>query len=92
MRIIGSPGWIARQCRPEISYGVRKMQGVVSKTELKDLKETNQILETTQEYKSDGLLFRSDAICWTYAIVVAVTHAIFAQETVIETDGNAEIP
>ena len=86
--IIGSLGWIARQCHPEISYGVSKMQGAVSKAKMKDLKETNQILETAQEYKSERLLFQSDAICWTDAIVVTITDASFAQETVIETDGN----
>ena len=78
--IIGSLGWIARQCHPEISYGVSKMQGAVSKAKMKDLKETNQILG---EYKSDGLIFRSDAICWSDAIVVTVTVASFAHETVI---------
>ena len=36
--IIGSLGWIARQCHPEISYGVSKMQGAVSKANMKDLK------------------------------------------------------
>ena len=86
--IIGSLGWIARQCHPEISYGVSKMQGVVSKAKVKDLKEANQVLDTAREYKSDGLIFRSDAISWTDAIVVTVSDASFAQETFIEHDGN----
>lgn len=86
--IIGSLGWIARQCHPEISYGVSKMQGAIRKAALKHLRETNQILDTPQGYKPDGLLFRSDAICWTDAIVVTVTDASFAQEAVIETNGN----
>ena len=73
--IIGSLGWIARQCHLEISYGVSKMQGAVSKAKLKDLKERNQVLDTAKEYKSDGLIFRSDEISRTDAIVVTVTDA-----------------
>ena len=60
----------------------------VSKAKLKDLKETNEILSTAQEYRSDGLVFRSDAISWEDAIVVTITDASFAQETVFEHDGT----
>ena len=60
------------------------MQGAVSKAKLKDLNETNQILGTGQKYKSDGLLFRSDAISWENAIVGTVTDASFAQQNMME--------
>ena len=86
--VIGSLGWIARQCHPEISFGVSKGQGAVSKAKMKDLKEANECLNTAREYKSDGLIFRSDAISWENAIVVTVSDASFAQETIIEHDGN----
>ena len=37
--VVGSLGWIARQCRPDLSYYVSKGQGAVTKATLKDLKE-----------------------------------------------------
>ena len=36
--IIGSLGWIARQCRPDLSYEVSHGQSRVSKALLQDLK------------------------------------------------------
>ena len=81
--VIGSLGWIARQCHPELSYSVSKLQGVVSKATLKDLKETNGALDLTMNHAEDGIVFRSDAISWDDAIVVSVTDASFAQEVEI---------
>ena len=39
--VVGSLGWIARQCRPDLSYYVSRLQGAACKAEIKDLKETN---------------------------------------------------
>ena len=86
--VVGSLGWIARQCRPDLSYYVSRLQGAVSKAEIKDLKETNIALQQALEYSDKGIVFRSDAISWATAIVVSVTDASFAQETVIEPNGN----
>jgi hypothetical protein len=88
--VVGSLGWIARQCRPDLSYYVSRLQGAVSRATLKDLKETNQALEQALQYSDSGILFRSDAISWADAIVVSVTDASFAQETVNEPDGTVK--
>ena len=55
---------------------------------MKDLKETNQSLGQARDYSNEGILFRSNAISWDTAMVVTVTDASFAQETVIEPDGK----
>ena len=86
--VIGSLGWIARQCRPDLSYDVSKGQGAVTKATLKDLKETNLAVDRAMEYSEKGIIFRSDAVSWDTAIVVTVSDASFAQETVIEHDGT----
>ena len=57
---------------------------------MKDLKDVNFALAQALEYSDCGILFRSDAISWDTAIVVTVTDASFAQETVIEADGNVK--
>jgi hypothetical protein len=86
--VIGSLGWIARQCRPDVSYGVSKGQSAVSKATLKDLKETNQTLVQVKEFADRGLYYDSSAIAWDSAVVVTVSDASFAQETNIEPDGK----
>ena len=65
-----------------------KGQGAVTKATLKDLKETNMAVDRAMEYSEKGIIFRSDAVSWDTAIVVTVSDASFAQETVIEHDGT----
>ena len=54
------------------------------------MKETNGALEQAIEYSKKGINFKSDAINWTTAIVVSITDASFAQETITEPDGNVK--
>ena len=60
--VIGSLGWIARQCRPDLSYAVSKGQGAVTKATVKDLKETNLALGQAKDYSGTGILFDSKAL------------------------------
>ena len=85
--VTGSLGWIARQCRPGLSYMVSKLQGAVSKATMKDLKETNQALDSAKEYSDMGLWFKHDAIDWSTCLLVTVTDASFAQEVIQEPNG-----
>ena len=43
--VVGSLGWIARRCRPDVSYIASKGQGSVCKATIKDLKEANGALQ-----------------------------------------------
>ena len=88
--VVGSLGWIARQCRPGLSYMVSKLQGAVSKATVQDLKETNSALTMAKDYSDMGITFRSDAVSWTDMIVVTVTDASFAQETDVEPSGRVK--
>ena len=88
--VVGSLGWIARQSRPDLSYYVSAGQGAVCRATLKDLKETNLALDQAKEYSDQGILWRSDAVSWDTAIIVTVTDASFAQETVNEPDGTVK--
>ena len=81
-------GWIARQCRPDLSYDVSKGQGVVTKATLKDLKEANLAVEKAHKNSAKGIIWDSNAISWDTAVVVTISDASFAQETVIEGDGK----
>ena len=63
---------------------VSKLQGVLSKATVGDLKEANQALHAAKEDSHVGIIFHSDAISWDSDIVVTVTNASFAQEVIIE--------
>ena len=52
------------------------------------MKKVNEALAQAQEYSHIGLVFRSDAISWENASVISITDASFAQETVIDPDGQ----
>ena len=86
--VVGSLGWVARQCMPISSYAVSRGQGVVTKAKLKDLKDINQALEQAMEYSDRGLLFKANGVSWDNAIAVIVSDASFAGETIVEADGK----
>ena len=67
---------------------VSKLQGVVSKAKVKDLKETNQAVGMAKEHSDVGITYKSDAISWDDCVVVSAMDASFCQETVIEPSGN----
>ena len=84
---IGSLGWVARQCHPDLSYDVSRGQSVVSQAKLRDFKQANQAIEQAKEFADVGVIYHHDAINWDSVIVVTITDASFAQETVIEANG-----
>jgi hypothetical protein len=86
--VVGSLGWIARQCRPGLSYMVSKLQGIVSKAKVRDLREANQAVGMAKEDSHVGITYKSDAISWDNCVVVTVSDASFCQETVIEPNGT----
>ena len=51
--VVGSVAWLARQCRPQLSYGVNKLQSVCGTATLDDLKFANKLLQKAKE-SSDG--------------------------------------
>ena len=41
--VVGSLAWVARQCRPQLSYGVNKLQSVCGTATLDDLRFANKL-------------------------------------------------
>ena len=60
----------------------------MSKAKLKDLKEANTALQQGKDYSDRGLLFEAKAVSWSNMLVVTVTDASFANETIYEPDGT----
>ena len=57
--VVGSLAWVARQCRPQLSYGVNKLQSVCGTATLDDLRFANKLLQEAKESSDDGLFFKS---------------------------------
>ena len=54
--VVGLLGWLVRQCRPDVSYGVSRHQGVVSSANIKDFNDINGSLRQAQQHSDAGCL------------------------------------
>ena len=57
--VVGSLAWVARQCRPQLSYGVNKLQSVCGTATLDDLRFANKFLQEAKDSLDDGPFFKS---------------------------------
>ena len=75
--VVGSLAWVARQCRPQLSYGVNKLQSVCGTATLDDLRFTNKLLQEATESSDDGLFFKTDFSPGTKMEMLTITDAGF---------------
>ena len=47
--VVGSLAWVARECRPQLTYGVNKLQSVCGTATLDDLRSANKLLQEGKE-------------------------------------------
>ena len=78
--VVGSLAWVARQCRPQFSYGVNKLQSVCGTATLDDLKFANKLQEA-KESSDDGLFFKSGLFTWNKMEMLTITDASFGNES-----------
>ena len=62
--VIGSLGWVARQCRPDISYEVSKGQSCQAKATLDEMKHANEAVKKTQAHSDSGLYYLPGVLTW----------------------------
>ena len=62
--VVGSLAWVARQCRPQLSYGVNMLQSVCGTATLDVLRFANKLLQEAEESSDDGLFFKSGLFTW----------------------------
>jgi hypothetical protein len=83
--VAGSLAFVARQCRPDMSYSVSKLQSLAGPgTTVKDLKHANDVLDYAIKTASKGLTFKANVLDWNDMIVGAISDASFCSEK--ETD------
>ena len=81
--VVAAIAWIARQVRPDLSYGVSKLQSITTRAHVKDLTEANKLLNFALEHSDKGIHFTSKEINWDDMIVCAIIDASFANEKVV---------
>ena len=79
--VVGSQAWVARQCRPQLSYGVNKLQSVCGTATLDDLRFANKLLQEAKESSDDGLFFKSGLFTWNKVEMLTITDASFGNES-----------
>ena len=77
--VIGSLVWVARQCRPQLSYGVNKLQSVCGTATLDDLRFAKKLLQEAKESSDDGLFFKSGLLTWNNVEMLTITDASFGK-------------
>ncbi len=60
--VVGSMSWVPRQCRPDMSYGVSKLQPVALKRRVEDLASANKFLRESLAHAVKGLTFKSGCL------------------------------
>ena len=78
--VVGSLAWVARQCRPQLSYGANKLQSVCGTVTNDDLRFANKLLQEAKESSDDGLFFKSGLFTWNKMEMLTITDASFGNE------------
>ena len=78
--VVGSLAWVARQCRPQLSYGVKKLQSVCGTATLDDLSFANKLLQEAKESSDDGMFFKSALFTWNTMEMLTITDAGIGNE------------
>jgi hypothetical protein len=78
--VVGSLAWVSRQCRPDLSYGVSKLQSICTKARVLDLGMANKLVREGAARSDTGLHFHSGTFRWSDMIAITVSDASHANE------------
>ena len=86
--VLGSIGYVARLCRPELSYRCSALQGKQARPQHQDLVNTNKFLSAAQRTTGNGLRYVKNKIDFHSAVLLSVTDASFGAEEHTAEDGR----
>lgn len=86
--VLGSLGYVARLCRPELSYRCSALQGKQAKPVVNDLVQTNKFLQSAQKTMHHGIHYNRGRFSFRDAVLLSVTDASHAAETGYTEDGK----
>ena len=88
--VLGSIGYVARLCRPELSYRCSALQGKQSRPTLQDLINTNKFLAAAQKTTGNGIRFFKKKFNFETAVLLSVTDASHAAELHVSQVGKPD--
>ena len=86
--VIGSLAWLARVCRPDLSYAVSYLQSNVSQATYSDAIFANNIVKVARASKNKGISYPLKAFPFEECMVVGIQDASFANDT--DTSGSGK--
>ena len=86
--VLGSLGYVARLCRPELSYRCSAVQGRQAKPVVSDLVQTNKFLQAAPKTMHHGIHYHRRRFDFHSAVLLSVTDASHAAETGYTEDGK----
>ena len=84
----GSLAWLARVCRPDLSYSVSKLQSDVYRATNEDAMQINALVNYVKKTRDWGLTYPLRAFDFTKASVISINDASFANDHEINSQGK----
>ncbi|CAE7949958.1 unnamed protein product, partial [Symbiodinium sp. KB8] len=85
--VLGSLNWVARVCRPDISYELSALQAVQKQACVQDLLDCNKLLRYVQETPDVGIYYKYGAVDVDRAVVLSITDASYANDNDVAENG-----
>ena len=86
--IVGSLAWLARVCRPDLSYAVSFLQSNVNQATYGDVAYANSIVKVARNTKELGITFPLKPFKFEEAMVVGIQDASFANDAEVSKSGQ----
>ena len=94
--VAGSLAWVCRQCRPDLSYRVSRIQSASNSGTVADIRDANKTVEYAVRTHDRGLTFRSGMLDWTTPgallnlVVTDASHANESEEMIVNETTSLE--
>ncbi|CAE7728714.1 RE1 [Symbiodinium sp. CCMP2592] len=94
--VAGSLAWVCRQCRPDLSYRVSKIQSASSNGTVADIRDANKAVEYAISTYDRGLVFKSGLLDWKTPgallslVITDASHANESEEMIINEMTSVE--
>lgn len=76
--VVGSLAWLARVCRPDLSFGVAHLQGCIHDATYQEVKFANILISVAKKTKEHGLFYAKSLCEFEDLMIVAVQDASHA--------------
>eukprot|EP00435_Cladocopium_sp_Y103_P008415 s912_g2.t1 len=86
--VVGSLAWLARTCRPDLSYAVSHLQSNVTQAKFKDIQYANIVISIAQKTKDVGITYPLKAFKFEDAVIIGMQDASFANDHELNEAGK----